>query len=268
MTVLVVGAEHVDAGKTTVSTGLVAHAGAIGFKPRAGNDWWFHHDNCRRCLEDGRLYGKDARRLAAASPGNLTPENVNTVHRLWRPVTDRTGMLGQEGRTFVLDRVGDQFVVNGNAELPEGAAANLPLAAATTVETVEELNEAMTTQHLQALDQLVETVQSTDRAVVESYADVARPVQGLEPAVVVVVEPTRVRLFEGERFCTACDIATGGSSPLAGQLEERVPSVLDLVDAVETREVAPLPETERTDPAAVADAYDAVYSRIAEMAGW
>jgi predicted P-loop ATPase/GTPase len=38
MTVLVAGAHEVDAGKTTVSTGLLARTGAVGFKPRAGND--------------------------------------------------------------------------------------------------------------------------------------------------------------------------------------------------------------------------------------
>ena len=268
MTVLVVGVEHVDSGKTTFSTGLVAHAGAVGFKPRAGNDAWLHHDDYLRCVEDGRLYGKDARRLAAASPGNLDPEDVNPVHRLWRPTPGRTGLLGQEGRMFVLDRAGEQFVVNDTVDVPEQAANHLPLADAIRVETVEELNEVISAQHLSVLDQFAGTVQSTERAVVESYADVARPVHGLDPAVVVVVEPTRARLFDGERFLTGCDIATGGSSPLAGRLEERVSAVLELVDAVETYGLDPLTAEKRNDPAAVADAYEPVYDRVVEMAGW
>lgn len=44
MTLLVAGGAQVDAGKTTVSAGLVARTGAVGFKPRAGNDYWFHHE--------------------------------------------------------------------------------------------------------------------------------------------------------------------------------------------------------------------------------
>ncbi|MEF8791499.1 MAG: ATPase, partial [Haloarculaceae archaeon] len=65
MRLLVAGADRVDAGKTTFSTGLVHETGATGYKPRAGNDYWFDHDDYRRAVDAGRLYGKDARRLAA-----------------------------------------------------------------------------------------------------------------------------------------------------------------------------------------------------------
>ncbi|WP_418286595.1 ATPase [Halorubrum sp. DTA46] len=156
---LVAGGDRVDAGKTTFSTGLVAslaanRGDAIGVKPLAGNDYWFDHDDYRIATDSGRLYGKDARRLAAAStrslsesaPGEdshesdrradergsdrvddcrnraevVTPESVNPVHRLWRPTPGRTGLLGDTDRTFLCDRVttpdGDRFVVNGAAE--------------------------------------------------------------------------------------------------------------------------------------------------------
>jgi len=134
LVILVAGGARVDAGKTTFSTGLVAdlaaRAGdAVGVKPRAGNDYWYDHDDYRIASDSGRLYGKDARRLAAAStrslasvgersrPEAITPESINPVHRLWRPTPDRTGMLGDTDRTFLCDRVttegGSRFVVNG-----------------------------------------------------------------------------------------------------------------------------------------------------------
>jgi len=51
MRLLVAGADRVDAGKTTFATGLVAETGAVGFKPRAGNDYWFHHEDVRAALD-------------------------------------------------------------------------------------------------------------------------------------------------------------------------------------------------------------------------
>ena len=69
MKLLVAGASKVDAGKTTFTAGLVERTGVRAFKPRAGNDYWYDHDDYRRAVESGRLYGKDAERLAATSPG-------------------------------------------------------------------------------------------------------------------------------------------------------------------------------------------------------
>src|SRR6056297_4061097 len=124
MKLLVAGDARVDAGKTTFAAGLLASlSGAVGFKPRAGNDHWFDHDDVTKALAEGRLYGKDIATLtAAASEGvdhDLREERLNPVHRLWRPTPDRTGLLGESGRTFLVDRVttaeGQQFVVNGEA---------------------------------------------------------------------------------------------------------------------------------------------------------
>jgi predicted P-loop ATPase/GTPase len=269
MTVLVAGDTRVDAGKTTFSTGLVAHASAVGFKPRAGNDVWFHHDDYRKAVDSGTLYGKDARRLAAASPGQLDPTDVNPIHRLWTPSPGAgTGLLGQDGRQFVVDRVADSYVVNGTVEVPDTAREGLPLSDAAVVESVEQLNGVIERAHLPALARLAETIERTDRPVVESYADVARPIQGLEPDAVAVVEPRRVRIFDGSRYAKACDISAGGTTPMEGQLEKRVSAVVDLVDPVAAAELPPLTSDERADPDAVADAYDHAYGQLCAAADW
>jgi len=269
MTLLVAGGSRVDAGKTTFSAGLVAHAGAVGFKPRAGNDYWYDHDDYRRAVGEGSLYGKDARRLAAASPGQLAPEDINPVHRLWIPSPGAgTGLLGQGDRSFLVDRVRDGYVVNGTVELPDDVRDGLPLSDAAVVRTVEELNAAIQQSHLRALEALERTIEGADRAVVESYADVARPIQTVEPDAVAVVEPRRVRIFDGSRYLKGCQIATGGSTPLEGQLEERVSDVTDLIDPVETVELPPLPKGVRSEPDAVAAAYEQAYDRLLDAAGW
>ena len=149
---------------------LVEFAGGVGFKPRAGNDYRFNHDDYRRALDDCHIYGKDARRLAEASPGQLHPLDVN--------------------RTVGV------------------------------------------------------------------------------PEAVAVVDPTRARLYKGSRYAKSCSIASGGTTPPEGQLEQRVPDVAELIDPVVTVELPPLVKGERADPAAVADAYEPAYEQLFDAAGW
>ncbi|QLH84397.1 ATPase [Halosimplex pelagicum] len=261
MRLLVAGGARVDAGKTTFSTGLVARTGAVGFKPRAGNDYWFDHDDFLQATADGRLYGKDARKLAAASAADVTPEDINAVHRLWRPSPGGgTGLLGKEDREFLVDRVGDLFVVNGTVELSDSVREALPLADAPRVSSVEEFNELMTDRHLPEQRSLLAEIEATERAVVESYADVARPFREIDPDAVAVVEPGRVRVYDGDRYAKGCAIASGG--PDAGQLEERVGDVTDLIEPKADARLPPLSKAERGDPAAVADAYEHAYDAV------
>jgi predicted P-loop ATPase/GTPase len=261
MTLLVAGAVSVDAGKTTFATGLVEHAGAVGFKPRAGNDYWFDHDDVRRVVDQGRLCGADATRLAAASPGTPDPEEINPVHRLWRPSSGPgQGVLGQTDREFLVDRAGGRFVVNGTVDVPAPLREALPLADAPAVSSTAELNAAIERVHLPALDTLAERIASTDRAVVESYGDVARPIRAVEPEAVAVVEPLELRVYRGSRFLRACEVAS--RSPYEGQLEERVASVEELVEPEHEVDLPPLDGETREDPAAVADAYRHAYETV------
>lgn len=263
MTLLVTGADRVDAGKTTFSVGLVEYTDAVGFKPRAGNDHWFHHDDFRHAVEQGRLFGKDARRLADASPGDHAPEDINPVHRFWRPSPGHeTGLLGQADREFVVDRVAQNYVVNETVEIPPAARENLPLEDAISVDSLAELNDVMEHLHLPALTGITRRIDQHERSVVESYSDIALPLQNYDPDAVAVVEPRRVRIYSGERFTEACSVVNSG--PTDGQLETRVPAVLPHVDPTATRALPPLSSGERSDPATVADAYSHAYDAMLE----
>ena len=290
---LVAGGARVDAGKTTFSTGLVASLAdrvgdAIGVKPRAGNDHWFDHDDYRIATDGGRLYGKDARRLAAAStrplsaagaggrprPEAVTPESINPVHRLWRPTPGRTGMLGDADRTFLCDRVttadGVRFVVNGAAEdagiLPSDLADRLPLADATRVDGVSAFNDVMAADYLPAFDRIAERVAGTAvPAVVESYADVAGPLPRdgpVAPDAVAVVEPGRARIYAGDRYAKARAVASG--SPREGTLEEHTGTVTDMIEPVATVGLPALGGEERGDPERVAARYGSAYEALFE----
>ena len=266
MKLLVAGGDRVDAGKTTFSVGLLSHTSARGFKPRAGNNYWFDHDDYKAATKQGRLYGKDARRLAAASPDSPRPEEINAVHRLWHPSPGpATGILGQSARQFVVDRVGNadgvgEFVVNGTVDVPASSEERLPLSAAPRVTSLPDFNDLMAAMHAGALSALAGDIASADRAVVESYGDIARPLEGFEPDAVAVVEPGRARFYDGRRYAKACEIATGG--PGDGQLEERVTNVVDLIDSAGAVRLPALDSDQRADPAAVADAYEHAYEAL------
>ncbi|QGN07008.1 ATPase [Halorhabdus sp. CBA1104] len=265
MKLLVAGGDRVDAGKTTFSVGLIERTGAAGFKPRAGNDYWFDQDDYRRAIEAGRLYGKDAKRLATASPGDRRPESINPIHRLWRPDPGGgSGLVGRPDRQFLLDRVGGQYLRNGTVDVPESAREHLPLEDATVVKSVDELDAATERRHLQALTEITETIAAADRAVVESYGDVARPLTDFEPDAVAVVEPRRARIYPGRRYTKACTVASGSAAH--GRLEERVPSVVDLVDPIASVTLPALTSDQRADPAAVADAYEPAYDALVAAA--
>lgn len=288
---LVAGGARVDAGKTTFSTGLVAslaaRAGdAVGVKPRAGNDYWYDHDDYRIASDSGRLYGKDARRLAAAStrplpvvgdrnsPEAITPESINPVHRLWRPTPGRTGMLGDADRTFLCDRVttedGLRFIVNGAAEaaglLPDGLTDRLPLAEATRVDDVAAFNDVMAADYLPAFDRLAARVAETSvPVVVESYADVAGPLprEGpVEPDAVAVVDPGRARIYAGDRYAKARAVASG--SPREGTMEEHTGTVTEMIDPLATVDLPALTGDERGDPNRVAERYGTAYETLSE----
>lgn len=265
MKLLVAGGTEVDAGKTTFATGLVRRLDARGFKPRAGNDYWYDHDDCLRAIDEGRLYGKDAKRLAAASPGEVRPESINPIHRLWVPTPGGgKGLLGREGRDFVVDRVTvdgrDRYVVNGSVEVPPTIRERLPLAEATVVESLSAFDEVMARLHTSATEAIGEEIAERESAVVESYADIARPFPSFVPDAVAVVEPGCCRIYDGERYANACDVA--GGSAYEGRLEERVDRVLELLDPIDRIGLPPLPGDERGDPAAVAAAYRDAYDAL------
>lgn len=268
LSLLVAGAAAVDAGKTTFSVGLCRYVEATGFKPRAGNDYWEDHDDVLAATLDGRLYGKDAKRLAAASPGRVAPETVNPVHRLWLPTPGAgKGLLGRDGRAFAVDRVTDggasRFVVNDTVDVPDVVDERLPLGEATAVESLPAFNEVMATLHKPAMASVGERIASTERAVVESYADIARPVEGFEPDAVAVVEPRRCRVYDGDRYARACEVASGSAHE--GRLEERVERVVDYLEPRATVALPALASGERDAPEE--HGYAAAYDALVRAAG-
>lgn len=276
MKLLVAGADPVDAGKTTFAVGLAARLRAANgrprvFKPRAGNDRWFDHDDVRRAAADGRLYGKDIHRLLRAADSDASHETRNPIHRLWRPTPGARGLLGEAGRTFLVDRVrtadGDEWVVNDTADIPARLHEDLPLVDARRVDTVRGFNDAMRDVHLPALDRLADDVRDTGDsgvALVESYGDVAVPLREVGFDAVAVVDPGRCRVYDGDRWTLARETATGDRDE--GTLEVHVERVTRMLDPLSTHDLRALTAEERGDPNAVATAYREAYAALVAVA--
>ena len=268
MNLLVAGSAEVDAGKTTFTTGLIERTGIRGYKPRAGNGYWYDQDDYRRAVDQGRLYGKDAKRIAAANDGSTPPEAINPVHRLWLPTPGRgKGILGRDGRRFLFDRVtieSDTYVVNGGADVPPAAERAFPLDSAHTADSLSELNELMAEYHAPALSALGDRIDARGGAIVESYADIARPLSGFGPDAVAVVEPRRCRIYDGERYAKACEVASGSAHE--GRLEERVDHVIELLEATDSVTLPALSSAERGDLMTVADAYEDAFDALLDAA--
>lgn len=269
MKLLVAGSAEVDAGKTTFTTGLTERTGVRGYKPRAGNGYWYDHDDYRRAVEEERLYGKDAKKITAATAETIRPEDINPVHRLWLPAPGRgKGVLGRDGRRFLFDRVTldgeDSYVVNGTVEIPPAAQRAFPLEDAPAVESLAELNRLMAERHAPAFEALTEEIGAREAAIVESYANIARPLSGFNPDGVAVVEPRRCRIYDGDRYAKACEVASGSAHE--GRLEERVESVIELLDPIASVTLPALSSDERNDLTVVSDAYETAYDELLGVA--
>ena len=150
--------------------------------------------------------------------------------------------------------------MNGQRDPPQSAVDALPLDDAARVDSLPAFNDVMQSLHAPATAAVGERIVDADRAVVESYADIARPLADLDVDGVAVVEPRRCRVYDGDRYLKACEVASGSAHE--GQLEERVDNVIDLLDPAATVGLPALSGEERRDPAVVADAYAPAYDAL------
>ena len=260
--ILVAGNATVDAGKTTFTRGLLTTLGGRAIKPRAGNNWWYDHQTVRRALDDGRLFGADAEQLADAHSNAVRPESVNPFHRLWQPApyAPGDGLIGGIDMEFVLDRVGNHFVVNAQATLPGAVSEALPLADATVVRTLPELNDAMRERHLPRLQGFEAALEGEPTLIVESYGDIALPTASIAYDCVAVVEPGRVRYYDGDRFTRVAQAVS--SSPREGSMEPVVPDVIRELEPFADLPLPPLRDSQRTTAREIAEAYSSAYEPV------
>ena len=259
--ILIVGLKEKDAGKTSLALALLAYLrekgfNACGFKPRAGNSVWYDYDVVHEALSQGRLYGKDAKLLKAASASrsvvgaaNLIEEFINPLHRLWAepslidPITQIP--------YFIIDRVTLWFkeevrnLVVENEALPVEYRYDDTLfeklrAKASGIYHVRDLY-TLNTLTEEYYDPAVELaykrmVEQHDYVVIESYSDIALPWKGIKDLNAVIgVKPGQISVYEPEKYMAAVQLSVSTYS----QEELATSRIAELVKPIKELKVPP-----------------------------
>ncbi len=258
--VLIAGLKEKDAGKTSLALALLAYLrekgfNACGFKPKAGNSVWYDYDIVHEALSQGKLYGKDAKLLKAASAfGSMADtameeEFINPIHRLWAepPLVATITQIPY----FILDRVtlwfkeGVRNFVVENESLPveyrcnDADFENLR-AKAFGIYRVRDLNmlNVLTEEYYDLAIELAykRMVEQHEYVIIESYSDIALPWKGLKDLDAVFgVKPGHISVYDPDKYLTAVQLSASTYSK-----EELATSrIVDLVKPIKEVRVPP-----------------------------
>ncbi len=258
--VLIAGLKEKDAGKTSLALALLAYLrekgfNACGFKPKAGNSVWYDYDIVHEALSQGKLYGKDAKLLKAASAfGSMADtameeEFINPIHRLWAepPLVATITQIPY----FILDRVtlwfkeGVRNFVVENESLPveyrcnDADFENLR-AKASGIYRVRDLNtlNVLTEEYYDLAIELAykRMVEQHEYVIIESYSDIALPWKGLKDLDAVFgVKPGHISVYDPDKYLTAVQLSASTYSK-----EELATSrIVDLVKPIKEVRVPP-----------------------------
>ena len=223
--IMVVGLREKDAGKTVVAQAVIEYlkekgVNVCGFKPKAGNSFWYDYDVVYESLLQGRLYGKDAKILKNSSKTDLPEEVINPIHRLW--VENSTYIPINGLPSFLVDRVtisedGKFFIVINRLELEkypecEKFLENLCLNAEKIFEVSDvcRLNSIIKEYYDKAVELAYKRIkQDYDIIVMESYSDIALPWDKIENVKnILAVEPWHIYLYNPDKYLTAVKLST------------------------------------------------------------
>jgi len=227
---LIVGLKEKDAGKTSFALALLAYLreegiNASGFKPRAGNSVWYDYDVVHEALTQGRLYGKDAKRLSSASAYSSVSttqieEFINPIHRLWAEPS-RINPSSQIPY-FILDRITLWYKAGVKNMVVENEALSADYnnadfrnirANASTIYPVRDLKtlNTITEKYYSYAVELAykRMLAQHEYVVIESYSDIALPWNGLNDLDLVIgVKPGQMLAYEPKKYLAAVQLVT------------------------------------------------------------
>lgn len=219
MKILCTGLREFKSGKTTLTLALMRlfkqkDLKVCGFKPKSGNNIWYHWKNVKKALEEGTLYGNDAKKLYKEILEAISITLINPIHRLWMPNMNEVSFGGLPN--FILDRITineKQIVaVNKHAKCPvnrkyfEGLFSKSETVQISTREDLQQLTELY-----EKADQTADRIlnKKYDIVICESYADTGLPWNGIgDLDYVFAVKPFYLYIYEGEQYLQANKIVS------------------------------------------------------------
>jgi len=215
MKILCVGLRDYKSGKTTLALALMRlykekGIQVCGFKPKSGNNLWYHWKSVKDAIMKGTLYGRDAKKLyeemELEKVQDVPVTLINPVHRLWMPNMNEISFGGLPH--FILDRITieDQQIIaiNNHAECPIDKKYFQNLLSKSEIIRInnrEDLQEL--TGLYEKADKIAETqlTKQFNTIICESYADIGLPWNDIEDIdYVFTIKPFFLEIYEGERY--------------------------------------------------------------------
>ncbi len=244
MNILCSGLKEFKSGKTTLTLSLIKYLkeegeSVCGFKPKAGNNIWYHWNAVMTSLKKGTIYGIDVQKYYDACDRTIPITTLNPIHRLWVP--ESRDIVWEELPSFLLDRITlkeKQFIIiNTHCKFPVNKDyfnEILRNSEQIKISDREDLNQI--TNLYEESDEWAFSVLSNkfDSIVFESYADIGLPWTGLsELDFVFVVEPFKIYIYEGKRYLNASKIVSSIS------IEQKTEELIELIKPITSIRIPP-----------------------------
>ncbi|MFO8017861.1 MAG: hypothetical protein R6U96_04445 [Promethearchaeia archaeon] len=242
--ILISGVKEFSAGKTTVARALIRYfndksQSVSGFKPRSGNNIWYHWKLIRKGLKRGTVYSKDAKLMSREMNEKISINLLNPVHRLWTTTSETSTWNSLPN--FLLDRITidtQQYVLlNKQQDFPvkkklfKKLFKQSKIIEIRTREDLQEYSGLYTNATAQAHKILSEKF---DNLVLESYSNIAVPfekISGLD--YVLIAHPFKIEVYNGERYLQALELLS--TLPV----EQNTDHILESIKAIKTISVTP-----------------------------
>ncbi len=215
MIVLIVGLLQFDSGKTSLALSLISEALDRGMdvgvcKPVSAFSVWYQYEYLLKSVDMGLLVGSDALRLHKTAKSNDPIELESPVVFMHAPLDpERVDWSGEQGMNVVAFRIGrNHFYVPSNLErltnTMRGVCSVIEKFKPKAVKDVENFIFRSGELAQGCVDRIAERHEIT---FVESYNNASAPTWcSLNSDVVILVAPSKIALFDSERYRKAVEI--------------------------------------------------------------
>lgn len=241
---LISGIKEVSAGKTTIARALIRlfnekELEVSGFKPRSGNNIWYHWKLVKEGLKRGTIFSKDAKFIREEMNEKIPLTLINPVHRLWTPGNKKSPWSSLPH--FLLDRITlkeKQYVIlNQKQQLPvkkkyfENLFEQSEILKVSTRDDLQNYTKLYNEATFQAEKSISKSFKNV---IYESYSDIALPFRGISHLdFVFVSQPFQIDIYKGERYLKALELTS--SLPV----EQSTDNVIESIKPIHTLEVTP-----------------------------
>ena len=252
MRVLIVGLLQFDSGKTSLALSLISEALDRGMdvgvvKPITAFSGWYHYSSVLRSVEIGKLVGEDIYRLHVRARSKDPIELESPVVFMHMPPDPErvewqssyyTAMSLNE--QIIAVRVGkEHYYIPSNVNKLTNALRRVSLDLIKSLhpspKKIEDVERMILDSGDLANDYVEEIAKRHELTIIESYNDASAPTwSSLEADVVLLVAPSKVAVYDGERYRKAVELLL--KPPWLISSEE----VVSLLKPIKTIEIEPV----------------------------